>query len=186
MREREAVDYSFNCTFFVCDGLLFISCGVFGGVAGPPFHGPCGVWHRHQPQPWNGSEAQTGQTHASKTRNFPFDTAGQNSSRSIHPSELSVLPLRQAIPSPGPAWNSLSAKTIIPGTLSTLRFPSPTLSRHWTTPIPSTVPRPWPSTSTPGPGRSFFLSLICRRSVGSLIAASIEQILSQLQTSSHC
>lgn len=51
MREREAVDYSFNCTFFVCDGLLFISCGVFGGVAGPPFHNPCGVWHRHQPQP---------------------------------------------------------------------------------------------------------------------------------------
>lgn len=22
MREREAVDYSFNCTFFVCDGLF--------------------------------------------------------------------------------------------------------------------------------------------------------------------
>lgn len=40
MREREAVDYSFNCTFFVCDGLLFIPCLVclVVYVAGPPFH----------------------------------------------------------------------------------------------------------------------------------------------------
>jgi hypothetical protein len=121
IRAREVVDYSFNCTFrsvTACflfpRGCISPSCShILWCVWWSSWWWCCGfpflmntvalclssVGTSHSPD----LAAQGAQAFspASKTRNFPFDAAGQNSSRSIHLSELSVLPLRQAIPSPG-------------------------------------------------------------------------------------